>query len=932
MKNILIYLSALLLSAACTTQTPGYFIGVSQCSDDEWRHKMNNEILREALFYENVNVEIRTAKDNNQNQIEDIGYFIEKGVDLLIVAPNEAIPITPVVEEAYNRGIPVIVVDRKILSDKYTAFVGADNYEIGKTVGNYIATLLDGKGNIVELTGLSGSTPAIERHQGLVSAISNCPGIKLLASMDAEWLQSVATEKMDTILEQFPDVDLVFAQNDRMALGAYLSAWRKNKNSDIAFIGIDALPGREYGVDQVLKGILDATFIYPTGGDVIIQTAMSILQNQPFQRENLLSTALVDATNARVMKLQTEHITHQDGKIELLNTKVNEYFSRYVNQQIILYASLAVLLLFVIASLIIFRAYRAKKRLNVELSQKHDEISRQKEQLESQRDQLITLSRQLEEATHAKLAFFTNVSHDFRTPLTLISDPVAHLLESDELTPEQNHLLKIVKKNINILLRLVNQILDFRKYENGKLELQLSKQNLKAHIQEWNNAFLPKAIKKHIKFQFEAPEEDDNYLIEMDVDKVERVYFNLLSNAFKFTPENGKIHIRLSSLYENEKCFICLSIQDTGVGISPEHIKNIFNRFYKIDHHHDGSGIGLALVKAFVEMHQGIIEVESNVGAGTLFTVKLPVVQGVGKEEYGLGSGEAGEFGSRSGFMKEIPDQVRDDRCRDDIDRDDKYTFDMTSLNPDKEVILIIDDNPDIRDYVRYLFQENYTVIEAADGRAGLKSAMKYIPDIIICDVMMPEMDGIECCQLLKSELQTSHIPVILLTACSLDEQRIQGFENGADSYISKPFNSNVLEARIRNLIDNRKRMKQFFGDNISLAKESINDIDKGFVEKFKTLIEENLSNPELNVEELGRNMGMSRVQLYRKIKSLTNYAPNELLRIARLKRAASLLSSSEMTIAEITYEVGFTSPSYFTKCYKEYFRELPTEFLKRKG
>lgn len=930
MKNILIYLSALLLSAACTTETSGYFIGVSQCSDDEWRHKMNNEILREALFYQNVNIEIRTAKDNNQNQIEDIRYFIEKGVDLLIVAPNEAIPITPIVEEAYNKGIPVIVIDRKILSDKYTAFVGADNYEIGKTVGNYISTLLDGKGNIVELTGLSGSTPAIERHQGLVSAINNYPGIKLLASMDAEWLQSVATEKMDTVLAQFPDVDLVFAQNDRMAIGAYLSAWRKNKDSDISFVGIDALPGKEYGVDQVLKGILDATFIYPTGGDVVIQTAMNILQNQPFQRENILSTALVDETNARVMKLQTEHITHQDGKIELLNTKVNEYFSRYVNQQIILYASLAILLLFIIASLIIFRAYSAKKRLNVELSQKHDEISRQKEQLELQRDQLINLSRQLEEATHAKLAFFTNVSHDFRTPLTLISDPVDHLLESNELTPEQNHLLKTVKKNISILLRLVNQILDFRKYENGKLELQLSKQNLKNHIQEWNNAFLPKAHKKHIKFQFEASEKDDNYLIEMDADKVERIYFNLLSNAFKFTPENGKIYIGLSTFYENEKRFIRLSIKDTGMGISPKHIKNIFDRFYKIDLHHDGSGIGLALVKAFVEIHQGTIQVESNIDAGTLFTVKLPVVQGVGKEEYGLRSDEDGR---RCGFMEGVPDQVRDDRYgEDDRYKNDKYMLDTTSLDTDKEVILIIDDNPDIRDYVRYLFQENYTVIEAADGRAGLKSAMKYIPDIIICDVMMPEMDGIECCQLLKSELQTSHVPVILLTACSLDEQRIQGFENGADSYISKPFNSNVLEARIRNLIDNRKRMKQFFADNISLTKESINDIDKGFVEKFKTLIEENLSNPELNVEELGRNMGMSRVQLYRKIKSLTNYAPNELLRIARLKKAASLLSSSEMTIAEITYEVGFTSPSYFTKCYKEYFGELPTEFLKRKG
>ena len=253
-------------------------------------------------------------------------------------------------------------------------------------------------------------------------------------------------------------------------------------------------------------------------------------------------------------------------------------------------------------------------------------------------------------------------------------------------------------------------------------------------------------------------------------------------------------------------------------------------------------------------------------------------------------------------------------------------------LNPDKETILIIDDNADIREYVRSLLHNTYTVLEAIDGRDGLRKAMKYVPDVIICDVMMPVMDGIECCEHLKNELQTSHIPVILLTACSLDEQRIKGFESGADSYIAKPFNSKVLEVRVHNLIENRKRMKQFFGDNTTLAKESISDIDKSFIERFKKLIEDNLSNSELNVEELGRSMGMSRVQLYRKVKSLTNYAPNELLRIARLKKATSLLSSSDMTIAEITYEVGFTSPSYFTKCYKDHFGESPTDFLKRKG
>ncbi len=915
MKNSILFIFLLILFAACGKDNPRYVIGVSQCSDDEWRHKMNNEIIREAMFYEGIEVEIRTAKDNNETQIKDIEYFIGKKVDLLVVAPNEAAPITPVVEKAYDNGIPVIVVDRKILSDKYTAFVGADNYEIGRAVGNYVADFLKGKGNVVEISGLAGSTPAIERHQGFISALSHYSDIKLLANLDAGWLQRLATEVMDTALAQYPDIDVVFAQNDRMAVGAYLATWKQGRSDSIAFIGIDALPGKEYGVDQVLNRVLDATFIYPTGGDAVIQVGMSILQNQPFKRENILSTAVVDSTNAHIMKLQTDHIAEQEEKIEALNGKIGDYLTRYANQQLVLYASLIILLLLSGLSFLIYKAYRAKNRMNAELSRRNDEITQQKEQLEAQRDQLIHLSKQLEEATHAKLVFFTNVSHDFRTPLTLISDPIERLLaDNSNLTEEQSSLLKIVRKNVNILLRLVNQILDFRRYENGKLELLLSRCDLKEQIEEWNNAFLPVALKKHIKFTFNAVNEKD-YQVTMDVEKMERIYFNLLSNAFKFTPENGKVDVQLSAFDEGGKSFIRLRIADTGIGISAEHIRNIFDRFYKIDLHHAGSGIGLALVKVFVEVHGGRINVESNPGAGTVFTVEIPVGQQAACNEPTIKESE-----KESLLLSPLEEftEPMDDRS--------------SVLDDSRESILIIDDNPDIRDYVRSLYKDIHTVIEAGDGHAGLKMAMKYVPDIIVCDVMMPVMDGIECCKRLKTEMQTSHIPVILLTACSLDEQRIEGFDSGADSYISKPFNSKVLEARIRNLLDNRKRMKQFFGDHTTLAKESISDMEKSFAERFKKLIEENLSNPELNVEGLGRHMGMSRVQLYRKIKVLTNYSPNELLRIARLKKAASLLASSEMTIAEVTYEVGFSSPSYFTKCYKEYFGESPTDFLKRKG
>lgn len=908
MKNYLL-LSILCLAGilmSCTQKHTRYRIGVSQCSDDEWRHKMNNEIVREALFYDGVEVEIRTAKDNNRNQIADIKYFIDKKVDLLIVAPNEAAAITPVVEKAYRQGIPVVVIDRKILSDKYTAFVGADNYEIGKDVGQYILNRLHGKGKVLEITGLEGSTPAMERHKGLTDVLKEEPGIEITASVDGAWLQSVAGEKMDSVFQTNKNIDLVFAQNDRMAIGAYLSARQQQLEKEMLFVGIDALPGKEYGVEQIINGVLDATFIYPTGGDKVVQVAMDILEKRPYERDTKLSTALVDKTNARVMQLQTDHITEQDGKIERLNNQVNEYLSRYSAQTMFLYACLIILLLFAALLAIIVRAYWTKNRMNMELS-------RQKKKLEEQRDQLISLSKQLEEATHAKLVFFTNVSHDFRTPLTLVADPVEQLLEDKTLPPRQQSLLKVVHKNVHILLRLVNQILDFRKYENDKLELVRANMNLRVQLQEWSHSFQTLALKKHIHFVLEVNDDRADYLMAVDAEKMERVYFNLLSNAFKFTPENGTITVTLSTLTKEEGGrYARLVVADTGSGISVQHIRHIFDRFYQIDVNHAGSGIGLALAKAFVELHGGEITVDSVEGKGTVFTVDIPMTV---VEEPSADLVQEPRITQQT-VVEELEDMETEEQIPDE----------------NKECILIIDDNADVRDYVKSLLKEEYTVIEAPDGRAGLKKAMKYVPDAIICDVMMPVMDGLECCRKLKTELQTSHIPVMLLTACSLDEQRIQGFECGADSYISKPFNSKLLLVRLRNLMDNHKRLKQFFGDKTTLSKEPVSDVDKGFVDRFRELIEENLADSELSVEDLGSKMGLSRVQLYRKIKALTNYSPNELVRIARLKKAASLLASSEKTISEITYEVGFTSPSYFTKCYKDYFGESPTDFLKRRG
>lgn len=892
---------------SCANHEQNFIIGVSQCSNDEWRSRMNEEISRESLFYPNLKVEIRTAKDNNREQIEDIEEFIAKGVDLLVVSPNEAKAITPVVEKAYDRGIPVVLVDRKIASDKYTAFVGGDNYLMGKQIGTYMANRLDGKGKIVELTGLKGSTPALERHRGMNEVLREYPSMETISAADAGWLEEKAEMKFDSILSVHKDIDMVIAQNDPMAYGAYLAAMKAGREKQMLFVGVDALAGEKLGVELVADGTLDATFIYPTGGDRVIQVAMDILEGRDYKRENILSSALVNAGNARIMQMQTAHIGTLDTKIEVLNNKLDTYLMRYSSQKMFLYACIVILFLLAVLLFFVVRAYWTKIRLNTELS-------KQKLQLEEQRDQLINLSQKLEEATKAKLAFFTNVSHDFRTPLTLIADPVKRLMESDSLKDSDKFLLNIINKNVTVLLRLINQIMDFRKFENGKLEMHLSEFNIRDCMKEWAEAFRTLAYRKHITFRFNAG--DGDYNIIADAEMMERITYNLLSNAFKFTPENGCINIYISRTNDDK---ISMKFTDTGVGMPAEHVKHIFESFYQIDVHHAGSGIGLALVKAFVEMHHGNINVESSEGCGTAFTINIPVKQ----------DGTVSISIDRKAILNNLKEGAVVMADQESLTAENKNIY---NNEKSRGIVLIIDDNQDVRNYVKSLLEEEYSVIEAANGEEGLKIAIANVPDIIICDVMMPVMDGMECCRRLKAEPRTSHIPVMMLTAYSMDEQKIKGYECGADSYISKPFSSELLMARLHNLIDNRNRLKDFFGDKISINTTPLADTDKGFVSKLRELIDNNIGNPDFSVEDMGEKIGFSRVQLYRKAKALTGYTPNELLRIARLNKANAIIKiSKEKSISEIAYEVGFSSPSYFTKCYKDFFGENPTDVLKKR-
>lgn len=913
---IILFFSVLTVSCSEEKKTPVFRIGVSQCSDDAWRRVMNEEIIREASFYPGLQVTISTAYDNNELQIQAIEQFIADEVDLLIVSPNEAIPLTPVVEKAMRKGIPVVLVDRKINSGNYTAFVGADNFQIGKEVGVYAVNLLKGKGRIVEIRGLEGSTPEKERHEGFMSVIEMYEDIQLVETAFGNWLRKDAKRNMQEILKQDKQIDLIFAHNDEMAIGAFEAFQVNNEVKKPQMIGIDALSTPEGGIQQVMNGVLDATFMYPTGGEKAIQTAFNIVNNRVFEKENILYTAVVDKTNARVIKLQTDQIHQHQYRIGQLNELMDKNLVEYANQRNLLLASFVILVLLFAFTALLIRTVRHKNKTNKLLERKNEAILQQKEAIAEQRDQLIVLSKNIEDATQAKLVFFTNISHEFRTPLTLLHGPLEQLVDKENLSGEGKRLTQLMRKNISVLMKLIDQITEFRRYENGKMQTYFTLSDLKLFVNDIYDSFVELSKKTHINFEFEASEDD--YILWFDSDKMEKICYNLLSNAFKFTPENGTVAIRLSVQRNENITYARMEISDTGKGIPEQHLNRIFNRFYKIDNKSSGSGIGLELTKILVELHNGTIEVKSEEGKGTSFTVIIPFKQKdiAVTEEYPV----LNASGQRVKEAIILPEPVQ--------------LFQTTTLaeKSSKPLVLVVDDNEDMRAFLTTLLQDDFDVVIAENGQTGLFIAMKDIPDLIISDVMMDVMDGFELCARLKENLSTSHIPVILLTACVQDEQRATGFGCGADAYILKPFDDELLKLRVRKIIENREKVKLYFRQNLTFGerKGAVSSIDKTFIEKFRQVVEENILESDLNVDEIGQRLGLSRVQLYRKIKSLTNYPPNELIRIIRLKAAEQEMLTSDKTISEIAYATGFSSPSYFTKCFREYFNESPSDYLKR--
>ena len=726
--NGLLLAVILTMLTACSRQQKDYVIGVSQCSEDIWREKQNAELRMGTYFHEGVELRFASAYDSDERQIEQIDSLVASGINLLIVAPNQVATITPAIDRAYDQGIPVIVFERKTDSKKYTAFMGADNYEMGRLMGEYIASRLKGKGRVMEVMGLKGSSPAIDRHNGFADAISHYPSIEIVATLQGDWTEQSAIDAVKLYKGSLDNIDFVFGQNDRMAIGARKALLAsQNLSRTPKFCGIDGLPGEDGGIACVRDSILDASYIYPTHGDQLLQLAVDILDGKPYKKEIQLMSALVTPDNARVLMMQYDETMRQGAYLDQLHDRATVYLQQLDTQRTITLLAIGFIVLLMLLVIGTYLYYMQRIRI-------------QEERTKMEREQLD---------------FYTQVSHELRTPLTLIEGPLAQLAETKEAkeaSAEAKGMFAILQRNTHQLTQLINKMLDAQKGSG-----------------------------------------DDKWKVEGE-----------------------------SLMVRGER------LEVRGESLPPS-------------------------------------------------------------------------------------------------------------------TILIVDDNADIRAYLRSILQDKYQVNEAADGQQGLSLANEIVPDLIVSDVMMPVMNGLEFCQRVKSGTATSHIPVILLTARALSQHQIEGYESGADAYITKPFSAEVLLARIGNLLKSRLQLKNLFGateikdktpaatttaddHSVTAPDPAVTDRIDPFLLKFRDFIEANMSDSDLSVETIGAELGLSRVQLYRKVKALTGQSPVELLRTARLQKGRELLLTSGKNVSEIAYEVGFTAPSYFTKCFKDQFGISPSD------
>ena len=881
---LLVWLTLIVL-CGCTSsgKQKKHVIGLSQCMlDDAWRQAMINDMRIEASNYDDVEIIIKDAQNNNETQIQQIRDLIRQKVDVLIISPYQSEPITAVAEEAYRAGIPTIITDRKVNTDQYTSFVGANNYEIGLAAGNYAAHYLPPNAIILEIWGLTQTSPAQERHKGFVDALREREDLSF-RKIEGQWL--VDTARMELRKLEHPEqIDFVYAHNDMMAIAAreYFMAWDSIRGRELRIIGVDAVAGA--GLEAVEDGRINASFLYPTGGEQVIRTAMRIIQGEPVDKFIPLRTAPVDHQSARTLLLQADQLQKYRQRIEAQRSRIDGLSDRFYFLRNSLGVISLLMIGFIALSIYAFYINRKMRQAN---------------------RKLISLNAEMKEVTAQKLQFFTNVSHEVRTPLTLILAPLDRLIISLRESPYASD-LGLIQKNANRLLRVINQILDFRKVEGKQEKLAVREIDLVPFVGEIKSYFDSMASVRAIAYTFTSSIKQCTLWI--DPDLLEKVFVNLLSNAFKFTPEGGSVRIELTE--EEDRVFI--QVIDTGSGIQPGNLPHLFDRFYTEDRSM-GTGIGLHLVKEYIHMHGGEIRVESEPGQRTTFTVCLRK----GKAHF-----------EDSDLMETSVSHQAYEASR----LDDSETHKMLSKTY-PYTILITEDDDEVRCFLERELSPHFKTRTAANGKDALRVLEEEEISLVVSDVMMPEMNGFELCRTIKSQLPFSHIPVILLTALTDERQRIFGITGGADDYIQKPFHTDYVKIKIIHLLQERQKLRERLLEKLRDNKlllsepEKVESIDDAFLRKFAEQIEAVYADPEYNVEKLSETLGLSRGHLHRKIKELTGTAPVEFLRTYRLNKATQLLRQNAYTVSEVAYRTGFSSPAYFSKCFKAVYGVTPTEY-----
>ena len=881
---LLVWLTLIVL-CGCTSsgKQKRHVIGLSQCMlDDAWREAMINDMRIEASNYDDMEIIIKDAQNNNETQIQQIRDLIRQKVDVLIISPYQSEPITAVAEEAYRAGIPTIITDRKVNTDQYTSFVGANNYEIGLAAGNYAANYLPPNAIILEIWGLTQTSPAQERHKGFVDALREREDLSF-RQIEGQWL--VDTARMELRKLEHPEqIDFVYAHNDMMAIAAreYFMAWDSIRGRDLRIIGVDAVAGA--GLEAVEDGRINASFLYPTGGEQVIRTAMRIIQGEPVDKFIPLRTAPVDHQSARTLLLQADQLQKYKQRIEAQRSRIDGLSDRFYFLRNSLGVISLLMIGFIALSIYAFYINRKMRQAN---------------------RKLISLNAEMKEVTAQKLQFFTNVSHEVRTPLTLILAPLDRLIVSLRESPYASD-LGLIQKNANRLLRVINQILDFRKVEGKQEKLAVREIDLVPFVGEIKSYFDSMGSVRAISYTFTSSMKQCTLWI--DPDLLEKVLVNLLSNAFKFTPEGGSVRIELTE--EEDRVFI--RVIDTGSGIQPGNLPHLFDRFYTEDRSM-GTGIGLQLVKEYIHMHGGEIHVKSEPGQRTTFTVCLRK----GKAHF-----------EDSDLMETSVSHQAYEASR----LDDSETKEILSKTY-PYTILITEDDDEVRGFLERELSLHFKIRTAANGKDALRVLEEEEISLVVSDVMMPEMNGFELCRTIKSQLLFSHIPVILLTALTDERQRIFGITGGADDYIQKPFHTDYVKIKIIHLLQERQKLRERLLEKLRDNKlllsepEKVESIDDAFLRKFAEQIEAVYADPEYNVEKLSETLGLSRGHLHRKIKELTGTAPVEFLRTYRLNKATQLLRQNAYTVSEVAYRTGFSSPAYFSKCFKAVYGVTPTEY-----